>query len=125
MAVVGAIHQGREMSAASRNKGRKGQQEARALLQSRDWSVAELNSGTAAEDFWACDLNNGRTYSVEVKNTVSITTAHRRQAMAQAWASKLPWMLVSKIAGTSSWLIQRKGEKPVVWHEALTLVGEA
>ncbi len=103
------------MSAASRNKGRRGQQEAQDLLKSRDWSVAELNSGTAAEDFWACNLVAGKTYSVEVKNTVSITTAHRKQAQTQAAKSKLPWMLLSKIAGTSSWLVQRQGMAPVVW----------
>lgn len=106
------------MRAASRNKGRRGQQEARELLQSRDWSVAELNAGTAVEDFWACDLIAGKTYSVEVKNTVSITTAHRKQCMNQAAKAKLPWMLLSKIAGTSSWLVQRAGEKPVVWSQA-------
>lgn len=104
------------MSAASRSKGRKGQQEARSLLTARDWSVAELNAGTAAEDFWACDLSSGKTYSVEVKNAVAITTAHRKQAMTQAAKSKLPWLLMSKIAGTSSWLVQRQGERPAVWH---------
>lgn len=111
------------MSAASRNKGRRGQLEARDLLTSRDWSVAELNSGTAAEDFWACDLSTGKTYSVEVKNTVAITTAHRKQAMTQAAKAKLPWMLVSKIAGTASWLVQRHGEKPVVWSADSLKVG--
>ena len=103
------------MSAAQRNKGRRGQQEARDLLTSRDWSVAELNNGTAVEDFWACDLNSGKTYSVEVKNTIAITTAHRKQAQAQAAKSKLPWLLMNKIAGTSSWLVQRQGAVPVVW----------
>lgn len=103
------------MSGAQRSKGRRGQQEARELLTSRDYSVAELNSGTVVEDFWACDLVSGRTYSVEVKNTVSITTAHRKQAQMQALKSKLPWMLLSKIAGTSSWLVQRQGMAPVVW----------
>ena len=106
------------MSAASRNKGRRGQLEARELLTSRDWSVAELNSGTAKEDFWACDLVGGKTYSVEVKNTTAITVAHRKQCMEQAARSKLPWLLLSKIAGTSSWLVQRQGEKPVVWSQA-------
>ena len=103
------------MSAAQRNKGRRGQLEARDLLTSRDWSVAELNSGSAVEDFWACELSTGKTYSVEVKNTVSITTAHRKQTMTQAAKAKLPWMLLSKIAGTSSWLVQRQGAVPVVW----------
>lgn len=104
------------MSAAQRSKGRRGQQEAHALLTARDWSVAELNSGTSAEDFWACDLATGRTFSVEVKNAVVITLAHRKQAMAQAAKARLPWMLMAKIAGTSSWLVQRQGERPVVWH---------
>ena len=83
------------------------------MLRSRDWSVAELNSGTVAEDFIAVDPI-GRSFSVEVKNTVAITTAHRQQAMAQAKARKLPWMLVSRIAGTSAWLVQRQSEQPVV-----------
>lgn len=104
------------MSKASRDKGRRGQREAQELLKSRDWSVAELNAGTSAEDFIAVD-QNGKSYSVEVKNTVAITTAHRAQAMAQAKARKLPWMLLSKIAGTSSWLVQRQAERPSVWHE--------
>lgn len=104
------------MSKASRDKGRKGQREARALLTSRDWSVAELNGGTSVEDFIAVSPD-GMSYACEVKNTVAITTAHRSQAMAQAKARKLPWMLVSKIAGSSSWLVQRQGMRPAVWHE--------
>ena len=105
------------MSAASRNKGRKGQREAADLLRSRDWSVAELNAGTVAEDFLAVNPD-GQSFSVEVKNTVAILEAHRKQAMDQAKARRLPWMLVSKISGTSSWLVQRQGEKPTVWSEA-------
>ena len=102
------------MSAAARNKGRRGQQEAHNLLTGRDWTVAELNAGTAAEDFIAVDPS-GRSWAVEVKNTVSITVAHRRQAMAQAEKRRLPWMLMSHIGGTAQWLIQRKGERAVVW----------
>ena len=98
----------------SRSKGRRGQQQARDLLTERDFSVAELNSGTAVEDFLAVDTN-GITWSVEVKNTKAITTEHRQQAMKQAQQRRLPWMLVSHIAGTSSWLIQRQGMNPVVW----------
>lgn len=100
----------------ARAKGRKGQREANALLTSRDWSVAELNAGTAVEDFIAVDPN-GKSWSVEVKNTAAITAAHRKQAQEQAKARRLPWLLISKIAGTSSWLVQRQGERPVVWHE--------
>ena len=104
------------MSASQRNKGRKGQREAGDLLRSRDWTTAELNSGMVAEDFIAVSPE-GTSYSVEVKNTVAITEAHRKQAMTQATARRMPWMLLSKISGTSSWLVQRKGEKPVVWSE--------
>ena len=99
-----------------RAKGRRGQQEAQNLLRNRDYSVAELNAGTDVEDFLAVDTN-GQSWSVEVKNTVAITTAHRKQAMEQAKKRRLPWMLVSKIAGTSSYLIQRQGYAPVVWSE--------
>ena len=41
--------------------------------------------------------------------------AHRQQAMRQAQARKMPWMLASKIAGTGSWLVQRQGDRPVCW----------
>lgn len=102
------------MSASERSKGRRGQLIAQQLLKSRDWAVAELNSGTATEDFIATD-QDGNQWAVEVKNTKAITTTHRAQAMAQAKARKLPWMLMSHIDGTQSWLIQRKGRRPAVW----------
>lgn len=103
------------MGKASRDKGRRGQQEAQAILKDRDWVIAETNSGNATEDFIGFDPLLGQAWAIEVKNTVSITTAHRQQAIDQAAKRKLPWMLMSKIAGTSSWLIQRKGQKPTVW----------
>jgi hypothetical protein len=105
------------MSAASRRKGRVGQLAARHLLLERDWSVAELNGGTSVEDFIATDPTGGAAWAVECKNTVAITTDHRKQAMDQAASRRLRWMLISKIAGTSSWLVQRQGERPCVWHE--------
>lgn len=107
------------MSKAARDKGRRGQREAQALLTSRDWSVAELNGGTSVEDFIAVS-SDGVSYACEVKNTVAITTTHRAQAMTQAKARRLPWMLISKIAGTGSWLVQRQGHRPAVWHESTT-----
>ena len=105
------------MAKSSRDKGRRGQREAQALLASRDWRTAELNAGTAVEDMIATDPE-GKAWAVEVKNTVSITTAHRAQAMTQAKARRLPWMLLSKIACTGSWLVQRQGHRPAVWHES-------
>lgn len=104
------------MGKASRDKGRRGQRAAQSLLIQRDWTVAELNAGTAVEDLIATDVS-GKAWSVEVKNTAGITTAHRAQAMAQAQERRLPWMLMSHIHGTSSWLIQRSGHRPTVWHQ--------
>ena len=101
---------------ATRDKGRRGQQAAKRLLADRDWRVIEANSGEAEADMLAIDTA-GRTWLVEVKNTAAITTAHRQQAIRQAVAKRLPWMLMSKITGTSEWLIQRRGESSVVWRE--------
>ena len=105
------------MRKAQRDKGRRGQAEFGNLIRSRDWDVVDTSSGMACEDMVAKDAD-GVYWSIEVKNTVAITTAHRAQAIAQGNKRKLPWLLASKIAGTSAWLIQRKGEKPVVWSEA-------
>ena len=55
----------------ARAKGRRGQQMAADVLRSRDWSVAELNAGSAVEDFIAVSPN-GESFSVEVKNTQAI-----------------------------------------------------
>jgi len=103
------------MSKMQRQKGRRGQLEARHLLTERDWQVHELNAGTSVADFVAISPT-GTTYSVEVKNAVSMNIrAWRRQAVAQA--GKLPWMLLCKIDGTASWLVLRKGERAVIWNK--------
>lgn len=104
------------MSAAQRAKGKRGQAAFAAVLASRDWMVRETNSGKATEDFIAIDAD-GKAWSVEVKNTKAITTEHRAQAMRQAKAARLPWLLASKIEGTSCWLVQRQGFEPMVWKE--------
>lgn len=104
------------MSKASRDKGRRGQTMAQNLLKDRDWIVVPVTAGVKCEDIVATDPMH-RQWSVEVKNCLNITQAHMKQAMEQAKARRLPWMLMSKIAGTSSWLIQRQGMVPVVWHE--------
>lgn len=97
-----------------RGKGKRGEALAREILKGRDWKVHDLENGMNNEDFIAI-CPEGITWSVEVKNCNSITVGHRNQAMAQGKKSGLPWMLVSHICGTSSWLIQRQGKTPVVW----------
>lgn len=105
------------MSAAQRSKGKRGQAAFAAVLTSRDWMVRETNSGQSVEDFIAIDAA-GKAWSVEVKTTKAITTLHRAQAMRQGKAARLPWLLASKIEGTSCWLVQRQGSEPAVWKES-------
>lgn len=102
--------------ATSRRKGAKGQCIAANMLRDRDWVVDQITSGIAAGDLIGTD-RNGKTWCVEVKNCAGILPAHVKQAREQGKVRRLPWMLISKIAGTSSWLVQRQGEAPVVWHE--------
>ena len=104
------------MSAASRRKGRAGETAAKHLLQARDYVVDDLSGGITSADLIATD-SAGVTWCVEVKAQVVVSVAHRDQSMRQAKARRLRWMLLSKLAGTSSWLVQRQGERPVVWHE--------
>lgn len=104
------------MSKAQRDRGRRGQTAAEALLTSRDWTCDPLTAGVKREDIIATD-QYGVVWSVEVKNCMAITAAHKKQAMDQAKARKLPWMLMSHIHGTRWWLVQRKGMEPVLWQE--------
>ena len=91
----------------------------KAMLTSRDWTVHDLTSGVSSADLIAVDPNE-KTWCIEVKGTISITTAHRSQAMAQGKKSRLPWMLVSVIHGTGCWLVQRQGCAPTVWRDEAT-----
>ena len=114
----GAGAQGRTAASArgkaSRRKGAKGQSEFADILRDHDWVVDQITAGIASADLIATDPA-GKTWAVEVKNCASILPAHLKQAMEQGEKRRLPWMLASKIAGTSSWLVQRKGRTPVVW----------
>lgn len=109
------------MGKAQRAKGSRGQTAAKHLLLDRDWKVISTTAGIKTEDFVATD-QFGKQWSIEVKNCAVITQAHRKQAMDQAKKRGLPWMLISKIAGTSSWLVQRQDCLPMVWNEKVSLL---
>ena len=113
--VRGVVGSSEVSGRASRAKGRRGQAEFSALLASRDWTAVETNNGKPTEDFLAIDTS-GVVWSVEVKNCAGIMPAHKRQAMDQAKKRRARWMLASHIEGSSSWLVQRQGERPCVWH---------
>lgn len=106
------------MGAMQRNKGRRGQSEFASMLADRDWIADHITAGISAADLIATDPS-GKTWCVEIKNCAGILPAHKKQAMEQGKARRLPWMLASKIAGTSSWLVQRMGELPQVWHSKM------
>ena len=103
------------MSMMQRRKGAEGQTAVKRLLLDRDWIVDSLSAGISSADLIATSPS-GKVYLVEVKNCAGILPAHKKQAMEQGKARRLPWLLASKIAGTSSWLVQRQGELPQVWH---------
>jgi hypothetical protein len=104
------------MGKFARDKGRRGQTAAKALLTSRDWAIAELAAGIDSEDVLATDPS-GTLWAVEVKNCAGILPAHLKQAMEQGKRRRARWMLMNKLEGTSSWLVRRQGYAPVVWHE--------
>jgi hypothetical protein len=104
------------MGKASRTKGARGQSAFANILRDRDYTVAPVSCGVLAEDLIATDCA-GVTWSVEVKNTKTITHSAIVQARHQAEKRKARWMLAQHIAGSSSWLVRRQAMRPVVWHE--------
>lgn len=104
------------MGLMHRRKGAIGQGIAANLLKNRDYVVDQLTAGISSADFVATD-KDGKTWLVEVKNTAVISNSHLKQAIEQGKSRRLPWMLMNKIHGSSSWLIRRQGGLPVVWHE--------
>lgn len=84
------------------------------MLKDRDWTIDQLTVGVSSGDLIGTDPVGGQ-WCVEVKNCASILPAHVKQAREQAKKRGLRWMLMSHIAGTTAWLVQRQGATPVVW----------
>jgi hypothetical protein len=111
----------------SRSKGKRGERKAAELLADNEYNIlantgdgnilANTGDGVECEDFIVqCPSSN--IYSAEVKNRKIINmAAFRKQASANARKKKLLWLIMAKIEGSSSWLIWRQNERPVVWHE--------
>jgi Holliday junction resolvase len=100
---------------ATRNKGRKGEREAKALLLDRDFTIlADTSAGLATDDLIVQD-HNGKVYSVEVKNTKSVNVP-LYISQARKNSKKNDWMLLCKLDRSSSWLVFQKNKVPVVWH---------
>lgn len=100
---------------ASRSKGRRGESEAKRLLQDRDFIIlADTSAGIASDDL-IIQTQTGQVLSVEVKNRKGIDIPSF-VAQARQNANKNDWLLLCKIHGTSSWLVMGKNRLPVVWH---------
>ena len=101
-----------------RSKGRIGERTAKRLLIDHDYTIiADTTAGLSTGDL-VVQSPEGTLYDVEVKNRRLINVPlFLEQARKNAGRSKLAWMVMCKIETTSSWLVLRKGEKPVTWHE--------
>lgn len=99
-----------------RRKGRDGRYKFRLLLEGRDWKTTTTTEGKPGEDLLATDPD-GKVWAIEVKDVKIIDPKHRTQAMQQAKARRVRWMIANHISGTSTWLVQGQDRDPVVWHE--------
>lgn len=110
------------MGKFSRDKGRRGQTAAKALLTSRDWTIAELAAGIDSEDLLAIDPS-GTLWCVEVKNTQSLLPTHFKQAQEQAKRRRQRWMLMWK-RPRGSWHIYRQGYTDITWSSGEQIEGD-
>jgi Holliday junction resolvase-like predicted endonuclease len=102
---------------AVRNKGRKGEREAKRLLQDKDYTIlADTTAGLSTGDL-VVQSPDGTTYDVEVKNRRIVNVSQFvGQARKNAGRNKTAWMVLCKLDGTSSWLVMAKNKLPVIWH---------
>ena len=102
----------------ARSKGRNGERTAKRLLVDHDYTIiADTTAGLSTGDL-VVQSPDGTIYDVEVKiRRVINVPLFLDQSRKNAGKSKLAWMVMCKIETTSSWLVLRKGEKPVTWHE--------
>lgn len=100
---------------AVRDKGRRGEREAKRVLQDRDYTIlADTTAGLATGDLLVED-SEGNIYDVEVKNR-RILNLPLFVGQARKNAKHKAWMVMCKLDGTCSWLVLRKNHVPTVWH---------
>ena len=104
------------MSKASRDKGKRGERSAKALLIARDYTIlADTTAGLSTDDL-VVQSPGGEILSVEVKNCKLINIpVFVKQAKTNA--KKNHYLLMCHISGTSAWLIMGSNRVPVIWHQ--------
>jgi hypothetical protein len=102
------------MSRSQRNKGLRGQNEARDVLEEREYRVVETSAGRACEDLFCLDPH-GWPVSVEVPHHAHTRwDASRAQARAQAKVRGARWLLVRRVPGHShAFVVKGDGTTPV------------
>lgn len=100
----------------SRDKGCRGEAEARAVLGEHDFAVIEQPRGRATCDCIA--HKDGTMYAVEVKYAEAITLAKwRKQAREQGKALKMPWLLMVRLPGhPRKFYVEGANVEPSVWR---------
>jgi Holliday junction resolvase-like predicted endonuclease len=100
-----------------RDKGRKGEREAKLLLQDKDYTIlADTTAGLSTGDLLVRSPDD-ITYDCEVKNRRILNISEFvGQARKNSAKNKTEWMVMAKIDGTSSWLVLAKNKLPVTWH---------
>lgn len=103
------------MSRSQRDKGKRGESDARLVLQERDYEVIPMRCGEKSEDIIA--KKDGVTYSVEVKHQVSI---HPKRFRGQAINQCRPhhrWMVMAHVDGYKAFVVLFQGDRRVhVWN---------
>lgn len=103
------------MGSQSRDKGRRGEREAKAMLADRGYTIlADTSAGLSTDDLVVMD-QAGKVYSVEVKNTKLINLPVFL-AQARGNAKKNAWMLLCKLDRQGAWLVLGKDRPATVWH---------
>lgn len=106
------------MSKASRDKGKRGERTAKAMLIERGYIIlADTTAGLSTDDLVV--ERDGIILSVEVKNTKQIDIpAFVKQARTNA--KKNHWLLMMHLDSTSTWLVMGSMRVPVCWHQDST-----
>ena len=105
------------MGKQSRDKGARGETTASHLLGDAGFSIlADMTDGKRSADFLVQDPQE-RQFAVEVKNCLVWPWSQFYKQSRENAHGKTRWMLMLHIPKTSSWLVLRQGERPVVWHE--------
>lgn len=101
---------------ASRDRGKRGEAEAKAVLAEHGYDIIDQPCGKAVEDIIA--IKDGVLTSVEVKNCEGITpTKFRKQAKEQAKRRKAHWLLLVRWPGHPyTFAVEGSNIRPTFWH---------